>query len=160
TTPAAAAALTPRAALHGADCFTTSTVDTSSCPLQTSNGHVKTLTCFPTQVAASDCAPGLMCTIDANHEDICMKMQNGLDTGGIIVAIVFAVLVALGLGSLTFLCCRDRRQQKRLAAKAEAVALARAQTKRQKAQEARAPLMRPQEGAPGSPNPFHDRNQG
>ncbi|KND87496.1 hypothetical protein TOPH_07799 [Tolypocladium ophioglossoides CBS 100239] len=146
--------------LKGPDCFSTSTVDTSSCPLQTSDGHVKTLSCFPTQVAASECAPGLMCTLDVNHEDICMKMQNGLDTGGIIVAIIFAVLVTLGLGSLTFLCCRDRRQQKRLVAKAEAVALARAQTKRQKAQEVRAPLMRQQEGAPGSPNPFHDGNQG
>lgn len=151
---------TPTAKLRGADCFSTSTIDTSSCPLQTSNGHVKTLSCFPTQVAASHCAPGLMCTIDANHEDICMKKQNGLDTGGLIVAIVFGVAVALGIGALTFLCCRDRRDQKRLAAKAEAVALARAQTKRQKAQEQRAPLMRAQEGAPGSPNPFHDRNQG
>ncbi|PNY25130.1 Uncharacterized protein TCAP_04942 [Tolypocladium capitatum] len=158
--PRASASATNAPKIQGADCFTTSSIDTTTCSLQTSNGHVKTLTCLPTQVAVSQCAPGLMCTIDANNADICMTMRNGLDTGGIIVAIVFAVLVTLGLGTLTFLCCRDRRQQKRLAAKAEAVALARAQTKRQRAQEARAPLMRPQEGAPETPNPFHDQNQG
>src|SRR5699024_2200420 len=99
----------------------------------------------------SECSPGLMCTIGAGNEDICMRKHDSLDIGGIIIAIVFGVLITLGLGTLTFLCCRDRRQQKRLAAKAEAVALARAQTKKKRAQDQRTPLMQQQAAqGPGS----------
>ncbi|KAJ6445450.1 srpk [Purpureocillium lavendulum] len=153
--------------LQGTLCFTTSTTTTTSCPLTTSGKHVLTQTCFPTAVPASECKKDLMCTIDSNNEDICMHRRDALDIGGIIIAIVFAVLITLGLGTLTFLCCKDRREQKRLAAKAEAVALARAQTKKKRAQEQRTPLMQQQQtlggagaGGPGSgrgsPNPFND----
>ena len=147
--------------LSGTLCFTTSTTTTTSCPLTTSGKHVRTETCFPTAVAASECSPGLMCTIGAGNEDICMRKHDSLDIGGIIIAIVFGVLITLGLGTLTFLCCRDRRQQKRLAAKAEAVALARAQTKKKRAQDQRTPLMQQQAAqgpgsGRGSPNPFND----
>ncbi|KYK54480.1 hypothetical protein DCS_06438 [Drechmeria coniospora] len=147
--------------LHGAECFTTSTIDTTTCLLTTADGVQKTQTCTPTQVARSECAPGLKCTIGVNNEDICMVLHNNLETGGIIIAIVFAVIIVVGLGSLTFLCCRDRRNQKSMAAKAEAVALARAATKKHH-QESRAPLMQEQQhmqrdGAPGSPNPFMDQ---
>ncbi|UNI19281.1 hypothetical protein JDV02_005475 [Purpureocillium takamizusanense] len=151
--------------LSGTLCFTTSTTTTTSCPLTTSGKHVLTQTCFPTAVAASECSPGLMCTIGAGNEDICMRKHDSLDIGGIIVAIVFAVLITLGLGALTFLCCRDRREQKRIAAKAEAVALARAATKKKRAQEQRTPLMQQQQqqhqagglgSGRGSPNPFND----
>lgn len=92
----------------GKDCFTTTTVETMVCDV-TDGGRLRTHMCVPTRVPSSDCAPGLMCTIDANHQDICMVMQTSPDTGGIIVAVIFAGLFALGLGALTFLCCRESR---------------------------------------------------
>ncbi|KAM4067048.1 hypothetical protein HRG_001053 [Hirsutella rhossiliensis] len=145
----------------GTDCFTTTTLETTICALTTDRGRVRTGECLPTQVASSECRPNFMCTTDTSNNDVCMPRHDGLDTGGIVLAVIFGALVALAIGVLAFLCCRDRRQQKRFAAKAEAVALARAHTRKQRAQQqdARTPLMRQQEGAPGSPNPFQDSSQ-
>ncbi|KJZ73315.1 hypothetical protein HIM_07319 [Hirsutella minnesotensis 3608] len=156
TAPAAAADPLPAtsSARSGTDCFTTSMVDTSACSFATKDGKLSTVSCFPTQATSSECSPGLMCTTDTSNNDVCMVRRDSLDTGGIIIAVIFGALVGIGIGVLTFLCCRDRREQKRLAAKAEAVALARAHTRKQKANDAHVPLMRQQEGAPGSPNPF------
>lgn len=137
----------------GTDCFTTGTKTTTECPLSTSNGHVKTVTCFPTQVPTSECSPHMICTLDSSNNDVCMDIQSGLETSGIAILIVFGVILALGIGSLTFVCCKDRKQQKRLVAKAEATALARAATKKQRAQD-RAPLIR---NASGGSNPFQDQ---
>ncbi|KAK5996681.1 hypothetical protein PT974_02021 [Cladobotryum mycophilum] len=138
-------------------CLTTETVKTSTCPVQTNGAKLKTLSCFPTEVAKSRCGPGLMCSLDSTGKDVCMKMHNGLDIGGIIIAVIFGVVIVIGVAALTFMCCKERRYQKRLEARAEATALARAQTKKARAAEARAPLMRQAEG--GGADPFHDRNQ-
>ena len=86
---------------------------------------------------------------------------------GIVVTVIFGVAVVLGIAIVTFLCCKDRKEQKRLVAKAEATALARAQTRKKKAEEVRAPLMRKTSGQRvGSPaaggtggDPFSDRNR-
>lgn len=86
-----------------------------------------------------------------------MKKTNALDIGGIIISIVFGSFIVIGIGYLAFAGCKERRHHKRAAAKAEAVALARAATKKQRSQEARAPLMQQQQPDPTNiPNPFQD----
>ncbi|KAL7937304.1 hypothetical protein V8C35DRAFT_292142 [Trichoderma chlorosporum] len=135
-------------------CLATSTVSTSSCDISTDKGVLRTLTCVPTEVAKANCAPGLMCSLDSLGQTVCMKKHNSLDVGGIIIAIIFGSAIVVAVTFLTFACCRESRHQKQLEARAEATALARAQTKKARAAETRAPLMR-QEG----PDPFADRNQ-
>lgn len=136
------------------ECLATSTVKTQSCDIQTDKGVLRTLTCVPTEVAKSACGPGLMCSLDGQGITVCMKKQDDLGVGGIIIAIVFGSFIVIGITFLTFACCRERRHQKQLEARAEATALARAQTKKSRAAESRAPLMR-QEGG----DPFTDRAQ-
>ncbi|KAK7403011.1 hypothetical protein QQX98_011252 [Neonectria punicea] len=140
----------------GTDCFTTGKKSTTECPLSTSNGHVKTVTCFPTEVTTSSCASTLICTTDSANNDICMDLHH-MDVGGIIVSIVFASALVIGAGLLTWACCKDRKEQKRMVAKAEATALVRAATKKQRAAQ-RAPLIRNASGN-SSPNPFQDQNR-
>lgn len=151
----AARTLAPRTT--SLECFTTSTVQSKTCPVSTNDGKPTTQECFSTDVAKSECAPGLYCTTDPKGADICMELDDDLGIDGIIIAIVFAVAIAVGIGYLTFMCCRDKREQKRLAAKAEATALARAATKKKRAQEVRTPLMRQGsgQGQPGG-DPFAD----
>ncbi|KAL7792165.1 hypothetical protein V8C37DRAFT_380972 [Trichoderma ceciliae] len=135
-------------------CLITSTVKTSSCDILTDKGVLRTLTCVPTEVAKSNCAPGLMCSLDSIGQTVCLKKEDDLGVAGIIIAIIFGLAIVVGITFLTFACCRERRHHKQLEARAEATALARAQTKKARAAEARAPLMR-QEGG----DPFADRNQ-
>ncbi|PHH73936.1 hypothetical protein CDD82_5189 [Ophiocordyceps australis] len=144
--------------LSGDQCFTTKTITTSTCPKTTSSGHISTLDCTPTTVATSDCTPGFTCTVDASHEVICMKRIDSLDTGGIIVAAIMGLGVAACLAALIFMCVRDRKMQRQLAARSAAQALKRAETKRMRSAESRAPLIR-SDGAPGSPNPFHETSR-
>ncbi|KAI9158893.1 hypothetical protein HJFPF1_06895 [Paramyrothecium foliicola] len=174
--PRATAAAVPLHFLFGrqnpssTDCFVTSTVDTTSCDLQTSKGIIHTLSCSDAKAVLSECAPGLTCTMDRQGNDVCMELQDALDTAGIIITVIFGSALLLGIGSLTFLCCKDRKLQKRLAAKAEATALARAATKKQRANEVRTPLIRQQDpsgaatspvvtGPPGGNDPFGDQNR-
>jgi hypothetical protein len=141
-------------------CYTTSTVSTSSCPLTTGNKGVQTLTCFPTEVAKSACSPGKTCTMDSSGQDICMNLQNVPSTSGIIVGIVLASVCVIGFCALTFLCIRDRREQKRVNAKAEATALARAQTRKQRQRDVRQPHMKQREPSPSAgprQDPFADQ---
>lgn len=140
----------------GADCFTTSDVDTSTCQTITEGSKTRS-ECSSIKAKESECQPNLFCTHDTSGQDVCMELHNTLDTGGIIISIVFAVVIVIGIGALTFLCCRERREHKRMAAKAEATALARAATKKQRSADARAPLMHQQDG-PGA-DPFHDQHQ-
>ena len=84
-----------------------------------------------------------------------MDLQDTLDTAGIVVAIIFGVIITAAVGTITFLCCKDRSEQKRLAAKAEAVALARAATKKQRNNQERAPLV--SRNVSGGTNPFQDQ---
>ncbi|KAL7944231.1 hypothetical protein V8C42DRAFT_326211 [Trichoderma barbatum] len=135
-------------------CLITSTVKTESCDISTNKGVLKTLSCIPTEVARANCAPGLMCSLDSLGQTVCMKKKNELNVGGIIIAIIFGSAIVVAITFLTFACCRESRHQKQLEARAEATALARAQTKKARSAETRAPLMR-QEG----PDPFADRNQ-
>jgi hypothetical protein len=154
-------ALHRREAMSGDQCFVVRDVDTSVCPPTTTDGRT-TSECTSTRMASSSCSPGLTCSLASSGTNVCMELQNSLDTAGIIIAIVFAVAIALGVGTITYLCCRDRRETKRLTAKAEATALARAATKKKRAAESRAPLMaEPQDLAPplAGGDPFGDRTQ-
>ncbi|KAF4950918.1 hypothetical protein FSARC_13054 [Fusarium sarcochroum] len=142
---------------RGTDCFSTFSTSVEQCDLETVSDKTKTATCYSTEVKTSTCKDEVICTTDASANHVCMNKVE-MDTAGIIIAIVFAASAALMLGYLTFMCCRDRKEQKRLVAKSEAVALARAATKKQRAAQ-RQPLIRNASGqsAPGAGNPFQDR---
>lgn len=146
-------------ASSGDDCMTTKTKQTSSCPIETKNGNEVTGSCFPTEMPVSSCAAGKTCSFDNSGNRICMDLHDTLDVAGIIISIIFGVAIVGSIAAITFLCCRDRKEQKRLTAKAEATALARAATKKKKAEQ-RTPLMAQREGsvgpAAGRGDPFSD----
>lgn len=144
--------------LTGEACFTSHPHKTSSCDLTTSGKRTITGTCVPTTVTTSTCAPTMICTVDGSNQDICMEIVR-MDIGGIIITLVFAGALVIGIAALTWACCKDRKQQKRLVAKAEAVALARAATKKQRAAQ-RQPLIRKASGGSNQgSNPFQDQNR-
>ncbi|KAK1585673.1 uncharacterized protein LY79DRAFT_518268 [Colletotrichum navitas] len=118
-------------------CSTTTTKSTTLCPV-VSTGVRKGMTlnegCYPTQLVFATCAAGLRCTDDLSGNPSCLKLDNTVYPGGIAVAVFLAVAVAFSFGWLTFLCCRERKQKKRIAARAEAASIAR--------QPAKAPTLR------------------
>ena len=59
-------------------------------------------------------------------------VAQGIETGGIIVAIVFAVLIIGGCGGVCVASSKDSRKQKRIAEKAEALAESRQLLNRRK----------------------------
>lgn len=138
----------------GDACFTHKEFDTTKCDVVTNGDKTSTNTCTPVKATSSDCLDGYICTVDNTRQAICMPQQS-IDTGGIIIAIVFAAFIVIGIAYLTFACCRERSHHKKVAAKAEAVALARAATKKQRSQESRRPLM--QQTQDVGPNPFQDQ---
>jgi hypothetical protein len=157
--------LFPRSAQRGVDCFSVKDTKTRECKTTTQGGIEGEGDCSMVETTTSVCAPGKTCSLDSSGDTVCMDLKVSLDVAGIIIAIVFGVLAVSGVGTLTFLCCTDRKEQKRLIAKAEATALVRAATKKKKADEAReqrAPLMaqqRARDASAGSSDPFADRNR-
>jgi hypothetical protein len=152
--------------ISGDDCFDLTTKDTSDCDVSTDGPNLVSSNCKPATVVESSCKQGLTCSMDNTGTNVCMELHDTLTTAGIIISIVFAAAIVLGIASLTYLCCQDRRQQKRLVAKAEATALARAATKKQRSKEVRAPLMAQQDDQPpqihaplGGNDPFGDQNR-
>lgn len=102
-------------------CYTTSLQTVNVCPVQStgpSSGHV--LSCFPTMVPTSACAPGLICVKDSDGNPSCMFAYNGFDAAGIAVATFFAAAVASAVALIATLCYREKRARKR----AEAATLA------------------------------------
>lgn len=153
-------------------CSTTRTESTSTCTMVRSGANAGQETCTPTIALFAKCADGLICSPD---KESCMVAKTTLDTGGIIVSIGFAVALAISIGLVTFMCCRERAMHKRLAAKAEAAALAKeaaAASKKSKGPDTQ-PLMTgspggPRSQSPASPggfgaetggNPFNDGNR-
>lgn len=103
-------------------CFTTTLVSTSSCPIQSTGSRSgQALSCFPTTAPTSVCAAGLICDLDRSGNPSCMYAYNHFDAAGVVVAIFFAVAVTGAAALVITLCCRERRRQRR----AEAVAVAR-----------------------------------
>jgi hypothetical protein len=109
-------------------CIITTTQDITTCPLQSTGPRSgrETLSCFPTQISFPTCSPGLFCSSDPQGGPTCMKLNNTLDTGGVIIALFFAIAITAAIGMITFLCCKEKAQQRKLAAKAEAAAIAKA----------------------------------
>ncbi|KAM0433317.1 hypothetical protein ACHAPT_004193 [Fusarium lateritium] len=143
----------------GKDCLTDKVKDTTACDVKTKDGKAETGSCSSVKTTTSVCREDVICTLNANNDHICL-VKKDMDTTGIIIAVVFAGALAGMMGYLTFMCCRDKKEQKRLAAKSEAVALARAATKKQRAAQ-RAPLIRNASGqsnpSNGGANPFQDQ---
>lgn len=131
TTTAATATATTTAANGGftpsIQCSTETTISTSSCPIQsTGTASGRTITCYPSTATTSVCASENICMKDSQGIDTCMRRDDSLDTGEIIVTIILGVCFAAGLATLVFLCCRDKRAERKLRARAEAAAIAKA----------------------------------
>lgn len=145
----------------GKDCLTEKVKDTTACDVKTKDGKAETGSCSSVKTTTSSCREDVICTLNANNDTICL-VKKEMDTTGIIIAIIFAGALALMMGYLTFMCCRDKKEQKRLAAKSEAVALARAATKKQRAAQ-RQPLIRNASGQSNpsntGANPFQDQTR-
>jgi hypothetical protein len=109
-------------------CFTTTTISTTTCPIQSTGAKSgkETLPCFPTLVSFPTCAAGLLCKSDAQGNPVCMKIDNSFNTAGVVISLFFAVAVTASIAGICFFCCRERRQQKRLVKAAEAAAIAKA----------------------------------
>ncbi|KAK8044471.1 hypothetical protein PG993_004495 [Apiospora rasikravindrae] len=114
TTDAAAADASP------SPCSTETEVEISSCKPDDMYDCTKTMT------KSMVCAKGNMCMTDNSGNNICMYRKDGMTTSGAVVGIFLAVVLALTVGSLFFLCCKDKRDQKRARAKSEAAAIAKA----------------------------------
>ncbi|KAK0718060.1 hypothetical protein B0T26DRAFT_645974 [Lasiosphaeria miniovina] len=96
-------------------CSTETVIDTTSCPVQsTGDGAGKKLACFPAKATMQVCREGLICQFDKAGAGSCMYKQTSLGLAGIIIAIIFAVAVAASVFGVCFLCCKERRVQKRL----------------------------------------------
>ncbi|KAG5965163.1 hypothetical protein E4U13_003133 [Claviceps humidiphila] len=154
--PAPTPAPTGNSNKFGEACFKTGTTSTLTCNNQVVDGHLKSQECHHVPVTTSDCLHGYICTMDSNHQDVCMQAHNSLDTGGIVIAVIFGSFIVLGLGYIIFACCQERKQNKQIAKKVEATALARAATMKQRAQDVRAPLIEQTHDNGAGPNPFHD----
>ncbi|KAF6799518.1 hypothetical protein CSOJ01_12446 [Colletotrichum sojae] len=171
TATAASTAATATAAATGTSltCSTTTTTSTTVCPVAStgaSSGKTLKSGCYPTVVSFETCAAGMLCKDDPEGVPSCLVMDNTLGGGGIAVAIFFAVAITGAIGTITFLCCRERKEKKRIAAKAEAAAIAReANMKKRPTVEvqpaesnAHQPLMQHGDNQPyDTGNPFSDR---
>lgn len=122
TSPANAITTTPLI------CLTTTTVSTTVCPISTEGPNAgRRGPCVSTTIEYPTCASGLLCRADAAGNPTCLRKINRLDAAGVIIAIVFAVAIATAVAGVCFLCCRERRQQRKLRAKMEAAAIVAAQ---------------------------------
>lgn len=148
------------------DCYQTSMIETEQCTMGEGGSKCSTI-----NLEKVRCRDGWLCSVSREGGTSCMERIDDLDTGGIIVAIIFGAAIVIGLGLMTFFCCKDKREQKKLAAKAEAAAIAKSSNVGSKARKVsdRQPLMAqgpPGAGSPGpsspgyageQPNPFNDR---
>ncbi|KAJ3963016.1 hypothetical protein N0V92_000305 [Colletotrichum tropicale] len=108
-------------------CSTTTTKSTTACPVQstgTASGKTITSGCYSTTVAFETCAAGMLCQDDSSGNPSCLVIDNNLSGAGIAVALFFAIAGTGAIALITFLCCRDRKNRKRILAKAEAAAIA------------------------------------
>jgi len=153
-------------------CTTSTTTTINSC--STPSGGSKT-TCEDVPIAKPTCREGYLCKMDTAGRVTCMEKRDKLTTGGIIVALVFSAAIVVSVALMTFFCCREKSQHKKLKAKMEAAAIAKASGAGKKRNVSdRVPLMAAQGGAPdtsyggqpgyadgpapgaGQPNPFQD----
>lgn len=105
-------------------CSTNSVYTTSTCPVQsTGTASGSTLDCYDVPMTTSVCASNMVCATD--EENVCMERINSISGAGTwFCVILLATVFAVGLSLLFFLCCRDRRRQKKLRAQKEAFDIA------------------------------------
>ncbi|KAJ2903156.1 uncharacterized protein MKZ38_010288 [Zalerion maritima] len=103
------------------ECYTTITYTTEGWDIINTNTAGRVSRTFNSEkvAAKTQCADGLVCI-----DESCMVAENSLRGSGIAVAIFFATAAAVSLFTLCFLCCRDRRNDKKLRAKMEAAKIA------------------------------------
>ncbi|KAH6631456.1 hypothetical protein F5144DRAFT_219458 [Chaetomium tenue] len=106
-------------------CFTESSTEITTCPTQTTGAESgKKLSCFPTAMTTPKCRDGLICQSDAQGNPSCMYKNSALGVDGIIIAAVFAGAIVVAIGSICFLCCRERSEHRRTERAAEAARIA------------------------------------
>ncbi|KAI5865126.1 hypothetical protein GGS23DRAFT_594676 [Durotheca rogersii] len=108
-------------------CSTESRVATTVCPVQSTGSESgQTLPCFPTELPTQVCAAENICMKDRFGIDTCMVRRDALDTSGVVITVFLSVCFAGTLGTLVFLCCRDKVAERKLRARKEAAAIAKA----------------------------------
>ncbi|KAH6856944.1 hypothetical protein B0I37DRAFT_87079 [Chaetomium sp. MPI-CAGE-AT-0009] len=118
-------ATTATARASPSPCFTDVTTDITTCPTQSTGTDAgKKLSCFPTTMATPECREGLICKSDGKGNPSCMYKHSALGVDGIIIAAIFAGAIAVGIGSVCFLCCRERSEHRRTERAAEAARIA------------------------------------
>lgn len=101
-------------------CFTDSTSSYTTCPIVSG----KKQACVPTQNITPVCRDGLICRSNNAGDPSCMYKQSSLGIAGTIIAVAFAIVIAVSIGSICFLCCRERRAHGRMERAAEAARIA------------------------------------
>ncbi|KAK7751717.1 hypothetical protein SLS62_006378 [Diatrype stigma] len=105
-------------------CSTDSVYTTTTCPVQsTGTASGSTLDCYDTPMTTSVCASNMVCVAD--EVNVCMERINTISGAGTwFCVILLATVFTFGVSLLFFLCCRDRRYQKKLRAQKEALDIA------------------------------------
>ncbi|KAK4130649.1 hypothetical protein BT67DRAFT_212056 [Trichocladium antarcticum] len=101
-------------------CFTDSTSAYTTCPIVSG----KKQSCVPTQNITPVCRDGLICRSNRSGDPSCMYKQSSLGIAGIIIAVIFATAIAVSIGAICFMCCRERREHGRIERAAEAARIA------------------------------------
>ncbi|KAK6067342.1 hypothetical protein SCUP234_04018 [Seiridium cupressi] len=142
------AATTAGATISGTDCSSASVTTVSSC--DATNQY----DCSMVETTTSVCKSDLFCTEDTSGNNLCMTRQDGMTLSGTIVAVFLAIVVTAIVASIVFLCCRDRKEQKRMRARAEAAAIAKSNSvSRPETRSISQPTRSPTSGS-AQPNPF------
>lgn len=129
-------------------CSTASNTVVSSCV----SGSIS---CSDVSTTVSVCQETNICLVDKQGNNLCLVRDDNLGTSGTIVSVFLGAVVAVTITTLIFLCCRDKKAQKRMRAKMEAAAIA----KENAASRPRPSIPPAAAPAPGVPNPFQDVNR-
>lgn len=110
-------------------CMTPTTVSTSACSYI---NDAEDTSCVATSAVIPTCVPGMMCAFNKSNGNVRCAETGGMNTSGIVVAIILGVFAAIAIAVLLFMCCRERSQHKkdRRAAEAQAALAAAAEAKK------------------------------
>jgi mannitol-specific phosphotransferase system IIBC component len=96
----------------------------------------------------------MYCDTDSEGNNLCMVRKDGMTVAGTIVAVFLAVVLTAIIASIVFLCCRDRKEQKRIRARAEAAAIAKSNSVARPETRSVSQSTRVATGDVAQPNPF------
>lgn len=110
-------------------CMTPTTVATSACSYI---NDAEDTSCVATSAVIPSCVPGMMCAFNKSNGNVRCAQTGGMNTSGIIVAIILGVFAAIAVAVLLFMCCRERSKHRkdRRAAEAQAALAAAAEAKK------------------------------